>query len=377
LKFKAFPFTLNRELEHENRLKTTQPLQKILIISLSGIGDAVMFSPALRLLRQTYPDATIDLLCMFKGVQEIFQRNTDINTIYFWNFLKEAPLASLRFVLGLRGNYDASISTYPANRWEYNFISFLAGARKRLGHNYNHFNFASLPFLNTHRVQEDDRLHNVEENVKLAELLGVDGSVELPPLQVNLTDADNTNADAWLTQNGLEKISLFIGLHAGSAEFKNQIKRRWSLEKYAALGLQLMKEKNATILLFGGPDELALNKQINALMENRGHIVQSAFMTTAALMKRCSLFVCNDTGLMHVAAGLQVPTVTIFAFTNPAYVYPWKNRHVLVRHPMECSPCFYYSPRSANCKWTEDRFRCITHIEVEEVWQAVEKMIGE
>ncbi|HVN47247.1 MAG TPA: glycosyltransferase family 9 protein, partial [Bacteroidota bacterium] len=185
---------------------------------------------------------------------------------------------------------------------------------------------------------------------------------------------DRAHAAAWLEQSGLTQARGLIGFHAGSAEFKNQIKRRWAPEKYAAIGLRLMREKNATILLFGGADELALNQQINALMDNRGHIVQTAFMTTAALMQRCSLFVCNDTGLMHVAAGLQVPTVTIFAFTNPAYVYPWKNRHILLRHPMECSPCFYYSPRPANCKWKEDRFRCITHIEVDEVWQAVEQM---
>lgn len=356
-------------------MKATQSLQKILIISLSGIGDAAMFSPALRLLRQTYPDATIDLLCMFKGVEEIFQRNADIDKIYFWNFLKASPLASLRFVFGLRGKYDASISTYPANRWEYNFIQFLTGAPKRLGHDYNHRNFSSLSFLNTHRVHEDDQRHNVEENVKLAEVLGVSLPQELPPLQIFTNESDRTHASEWLQQTGIADNSLLIGLHAGSAEFKNQIKRRWAPEKYAALGLQLMKEKQATILLFGGSDELALNQQINALMENRGFIVQTAFMTTAVLMQRCALFICNDTGLMHVAAGLQVPTVTIFAFTNPAYVYPWKNRHILVRHPMDCSPCFYYSPRPANCKWKEDRFRCITHIEADEVWRAVEQIL--
>jgi heptosyltransferase-2 len=168
-----------------------------------------------------------------------------------------------------------------------------------------------------------------------------------------------------------------IGFHAGSAEFKNQLRRRWAPEKYSALGRWLKENYGAAVLLFGGPDELALNEKINAGMKNNGFIVQASFMTTAALIEQCRFFLCNDTGLMHVAAGLQVPIVTIFAFTNPAYVYPWKSRYLMVRHEMECSPCFYYSPRHANCRWKEDQFRCITHIEVEEVKTAVEKMLKE
>jgi heptosyltransferase-2 len=349
---------------------------KILIVSFSGIGDAVMFSPALHLLRTSFPDAQIDLLCMFKGVEEIFLRNPEVQTVSRWDFLHANLLASLRFVLSLRKRYDVSISVYPANRWEYNFINFLIGAKVRLGHEYNHYNLASLYFLNNGRIKENDALHNVEENIELVKLLPVSGKEEIAPLNVQCTDADRHSAGDWLRREGLSQKSFLIGIHAGSAEFKNQFRRRWDPEKYSALGLFLKQRYQAEILLFGGTDELKLNQKINAGMSGIGRIVQTSFMTTAALMEQCKLFVCNDTGLMHVAAGLQVPIVTIFAFTNPAYVYPWKSRYTMVRHEMECSPCFYYSPRHANCRWKEDRFRCITHIEVEEVKAAVEKMIG-
>ena len=99
-------------------------------------------------------------------------------------------------------------------------------------------------------------------------------------------------------------------------------------------------------------------------------------MSSIALMKRCALFVVNDSGLMHIAAGLQLPVVTIFAYTNPKYVYPWKTQYHMVRHELECSPCFYYSPKPATCVWKEDRFRCITHIDVQEVLAAVDGMIN-
>ena len=350
--------------------------KSILIIALSGIGDALMFSPALHLLRQTFPDAQIDILCMFKGVENLYQQNSDINNILRWDFLQTSLSSSFKFVLGLRGRYDISISVYPQNRWEYNIICYLVGAKQRFGHEYNHLNLISLFFLNNNRVHELDSRHNVEENIELVKLLGVKVTTEIPSLTVNLIPADEKNADEWLIKQDIQSQPLFVGFHAGSAEFKNHIKRRWAGEKYAALGIRLIKERNATVLLFGGPDERMLNERINATMNSKGYIVQTPFMTTAALMHRCKIFICNDTGLMHVAAGLQIPTVSIFAFTNPAYVYPWKTHYTMVRHPMECSPCFYYSPRPAQCKWEEDAFRCITHIELDEVWHTVEMMLS-
>ncbi|MBU1422564.1 MAG: glycosyltransferase family 9 protein, partial [Bacteroidetes bacterium] len=162
---------------------------KILVIALSGIGDALMFTPALKLLKQKYPDADIHLLSMFKGVEELYKRNADIGKIYFWDFLKSNLLSSLLFVLKLRhNNYDISINVYPANRWHYNLISFIIGAKKRLGHDYNHLNFRSLNFLNNIRIREDDLRHNVEENVRLTSLIGVGNPDKIPLLQIHLTE---------------------------------------------------------------------------------------------------------------------------------------------------------------------------------------------
>ncbi len=355
------------------KLQNSSP--RILVIALSGIGDALMFSPALRILRKRYPSATIDILCMFKGVEELYKRNSDINTVHFWDFLNTSYICSLKFILSLRKHYDVSINVYPANRWEYNIISFLIGAPLRLAHEYNHLNFYSLYFLNTSRIKEDDSRHNVEENIELVKLLDISVPSTLPSLCVNLTDDDLTAAEQWLQNNNINQQSPIVGFHAGSAEFKNHIRRRWSPENYAELGKILIERYNCAILLFGGPDEYRLNETINKLMNGKAHIVKTSFMTTAALINCCSLFVCNDTGLMHVAAGLQKPIVTIFAYTNPAYVYPWQTTYKMVRHELECSPCFYYSPRPARCKWKENQFRCITGITVDEVLHAVEELL--
>jgi heptosyltransferase-2 len=351
---------------------------KIIIFALSGIGDALMFSPALKLLRQRFPDARIELLAMFKGVAELYERNPDLDKVYFWNFLSSNPFSSLAFIFRLRRKqFDVSFNVYPSNRWPYNLISFLVGAKKRLGHDYHHVNTRSLNFLNNVRVLEDDGIHNVEENRRLVELIGVDAAPELPPLQVMLNETDESAAVEWLQRNNLARGAL-IGYHTGSALFKNHIHKRWGAEKFAQLGELLVTREHATVLLFGGPEEYPLNEGIVGMMGGGGIVVKvPTLMTSVAIMKRCSLFVTNDSGLMHIAAGLQLPMVAIFAYTSPAKVRPWQAHHVLIRRDLPCSPCFYFSPRSAHCIWKEDAWRCITQIEVEEVYRAATGLLHE
>lgn len=345
----------------------------VLIIALSGIGDALMFSPALRLLREQNPSARIELLSMFAGVKELYERNPDIDEVCHWDFLHRFPLASFLFLLTLRRRrYDVTISVYPQNRWPYNLIAFIIGAPKRLGHDYDHVNIRSLNFLNNARIHEDTRRHNVEQNAGLVGLLGVTLPPVLPHLQVRLRPDDEQEAGEWLASNALEPSQTVVGFHAGSALFKKHIHKRWAPEKFAALGRRLSAEQHAAVLLFGGPEEYELNERINRNMGGVGHVVKvSSLSVGAALIARCNVMVCNDAGLMHVASALNVPVVSIFAYTNPRGLYPWRTAHRLVRRDLECSPCFYYSPRAVHCVWKEDRFRCITHIEVEEVWKAI------
>lgn len=358
--------------------------QKIIVLGLSGIGDALMFTPALTLLRKRYESAQIDLLTMYKGVEELFSANGDLDRILYQDFLHANPFSSLRCLLNLRKrHYDISINVYPSNRWHYNAISAVIGAKKRLGHDYNHANARSLNFLNNLRVHEDDRKHNVEENLRLVELLeGTAGSetTDGMPLtmKVGVSDQDKEWAKAWVEENLGPERPRIVGFHSGSSSMKNHERRRWAPEKFAQLGTTLIARSGAVVLLFGGPQEYELNRFINRLMEGKAFCVEApSLMKSVALMKHCSVFVSNDSGLMHIAAGLQIPTVAIFAYTNPNYVYPWKTSSIVVRRDLECSPCFFYSPRPARCKWTEDRFRCITHIEVDEVYTAVGKLINE
>jgi heptosyltransferase II len=351
---------------------------RILINALSGIGDAVMFSPALAVLKKHLPDARIDMLAMFQQVQDIFSTNPHLNDIYFIDFLHQSKFKSLKEVLAIRTNkYDYSVNVYPSNRKEYNLLNLLLGAKKRIATKYNNFSSKNYDFLNSILLKEAIDRHNVLENFGLIKIIAKDAKEEEPgPYEINVKIDDEVHATEYLIDNCLTD-KFLVGFHAGSALFKRHINKRWSAEKYIELAKLLHRKYMAYILLFGTEKEL--NKSIYNEVKSFAYIPKTKTLTeSVALMEKCKLFISNDTALMHIASALKIPQVAIFAYTNYKELHPWKNNHEIVRKELECSPCFFNSPRPVNCIWSgEDEFKCIKTITVEEVFNASVKLVEE
>ena len=126
---------------------------KILINALSGIGDAIMFSPALALLKRLLPDSTIDMLAMYSQVKDIYSSNQYINNIYFIDFLHQSRLKSFKDISAVRRNgYDVSVNVYPSNRKEYNLLNYRFRAKKRIATRYIHYSKGNLDFIDRKSV---------------------------------------------------------------------------------------------------------------------------------------------------------------------------------------------------------------------------------
>ena len=356
---------------------------KILVIALSGIGDALMFTPALKLIAETVPDAEIDVLVMLKGAKDIFERNQNIRNVIYFNFLNESKLSSIKFVLSLRKKYDASINVYPSNRKEYNIINFLIGAKKRAGIEYLRKNPQNFGFLNNVRFTEEDTLHNVQTNILLAERLFELSFYDEPDLEFPLNKDDKEYASSYLNNLRIEEGDFLIGFHPGSATLKNHIKRRWEPEKFAELGKRLINEYNAKILIFGGKEEEKLKNSINEKINSTIQQGQAGSYTintenlpqTAAIIKRCKVFITNDSSLMHVASAMKLTVIAIIGPTNTAYIYPWNTKYKIVSLGLDCAPCFIYSPRPLICFRDDVKFKCIKELNVDMVYQAVKNFI--
>jgi len=350
---------------------------KIVILALSGIGDALMFTPAMQLIRKKFPEAEIDAVVMYKGVNEIFERTGLFTSIFYFDFLSASKFSALRFVLKLRGKYDASINVYPSNRKEYNLINFLIGAKKRAAVRYLRNDFRNLGFLNTVSILENDALHNVEENILLCEKLFKVTFDEPPPLCFPPADEDNTFREKYLHELGVDENDFVVGFHPGCSTLKNHLKRRWAPENFASLGTMLIAQKNAKVFIFGGPDERELQESIKEKIgsPNAFVIETNSLPQTASIMKRCNVFVTNDSSLMHIASALMLKVVAVIGPTNTNYIHPWKTKHRIASLQLDCAPCFFYSPKPLTCTRSDVKFKCIKELGSEKVFEVIESFL--
>ncbi len=350
--------------------------KKVLCMCLSGVGDTLTFTPFLRLLKQARPELEIEVLVMFRASQHMMENNSDVSAVHFIDFIEGGALQSLGKVLKLRRNrFDATIAACPANRAEYNIIQILLGGR-RIGHRYNHVDSINLNRLKNDWIMEDETKHIVENNVGLLPFCGVQAAKKIPALNFPLKTADHAAAEEWIRFHGLEN-QLLVGFHAGSALFKNHIHKRWPKEKFAQLARQLVDQLDARVLIFGGPEEDELKKEIceQADCGQKVFAVDGLKLPeSAALVERCRCMVTNDSALMHISAAMQTPVVALFGYTNPKMLYPWGARHRLIHKELPCSPCFFYSPKPAACHANLD-YACITGIEMEEVFLACQDVL--
>lgn len=356
---------------------------KILVLALSGIGDALMFSPAISLIKSDMPEAEIDVLCMIKGAKEIYEVNPKVNRVIYFNFIKEGLIKSLFFLSKIRKKYDATFNVYPSNRKEYNVISFLIGAKERYAVDYLRMNTVNLGFLNNQTIIENDYLHNVEENLLLAKLFLEHHNISTEDRELRLEIYLDTNsvqfAEEWLEENSIKDSDFVIGLHAGCATLKNHIKRRWEPEKFAQPAEFLIYNYDAKVLLFGGPEEYELNDYIKSLVDSKNiKVVKTeTLLQTAAVMKRSNLFITNDSALMHIASALQLNVIALFGPTNPVYVHPYKTNYKIASLNLECQPCFIYSPKPLTCRRNDLKFKCIKELTVEKVREVIVQFIND
>jgi ADP-heptose:LPS heptosyltransferase len=350
------------------------PIKRILVIPPYGIGDALMTTPAIRNIGERI-DAEITYLHMFRSTFEILRNNPFIKENILFPFLEKSKMEVLRFLIGFRGHSDYSINFYPSNKRDYNIAAFLTGSPVRIGHTYKIRNTRGCHFLKNRTVQEDDNLHCVEENLRLLAFLGIrDRNVY--PMEVYLTEDEEGLALRWLGDLGLGGRRL-IGVHPGTSVFKNQDRRRWPVASFASLIGRLSHELDADFLLFGGTDERPLREELMSLVGSGPNIISvdlPSVRQAAALIKRCSLFISNDSGPMHIAAAAGVPTVAIFGPTNPAWVRPWGVSYRVVRKELSCSPCFRYSPIPLKCVANKG-YSCIRDITVEDIFYACREII--
>jgi len=263
-------------------MQLPQP-RRIIVFCLPGIGDAVLFTPALGLLRRSFPDAHITVMTMFRGTADILATNPDLTEVRHFDFFNAPARESFRCLWQLRReHYDLSIMSFPSNRFEYNCVNRFVGRRWRAAHRYDHQSWRNLWFLNNIVTHEASDRHNVEENLRLIRAIvtrvgATETTPEPPtdrgacirqhPLKLVLPDEDCAHGDAFLSKCGIGSDTMLFGFHTWSSTYKNMTKKCWDKDNFVRLIRKLgSAHPTARFVIFSGPADEAVNEYIKFLV---------------------------------------------------------------------------------------------------------------
>jgi heptosyltransferase-2 len=339
-------------------------IQRLLVRATNWIGDAVMTTPAIRSIRRAFPGARITLLAK-PWVVPIFAHSPHLDRclVYDVQGRHRGIAGRWRLVRDLRaGRFQAAILLQ--NAFEAALITAAAGIPVRIG-----FDTDGRRLLLTHPLRRPPGIRKRHQTeYYLAILAGIGLPAGDARLEIPLAEADRRRAVHRLTAAGIAPGAPLVGLNP-SATFGPA--KQWPEERYAALGDWIAEQYGARVLVFGGPGDQALGQRIAGAM--RRPAVSLAGRTdlaeAMALIGMLDLFVTNDSGLMHVAAALDVPQIAVFGSTNPVTTGPLAPRSRVVRTDVACSPCL-----KPHCRY--GHLDCMQRIGVERLQREVAAILG-
>ncbi len=342
--------------------------RNVLVRGPNWLGDAVMCEPALRGLRQLFPEAEITLLVK-PAIAELFIGHPALARVLIYDDKgRHAGLTGKWTLAGLLRRHRFDLAVLLQNAFEAALLAFLAGVPRRYGYATD-----GRSLLLSQPVAVPDRrtlLHQVEYYWNLLKPLGLSGDPPAPKLIVS--SDEEAAMGRRLVQAGIALSDLVVGINPGSTYGGA---KRWLPERFAEAAsrisriLETEREQRVGVVILGAKGEEVLGREIAARLTAPTAMLSGAttIRELMAATKRCSLLVTNDTGPMHIATAVQVPVVAIFGPTDWRTTSPYGPQHAIVRQPVDCAPCLL-----RECPIDH---RCMTGVSVEMVQEAAETQL--
>lgn len=342
----------------------------ILVSILLNLGDVVMATGALSLLREKYPDARIDVMVRPESA-EILRHNPDINEVLVYRYKSGKFLFNLGDTIReiRRRRYDTYVSMDRRSRSA--LITFLARIPNRIGPSIFSSHYLKPVFwtklLFTRVVpMERSECGNVVEmfQTMLRRSFGIAGSKPVPTLPIVPESA--ARAESILREAG-------GGLVIGMSVRANDSLKTWAPERFAELIKRLKRDFDPFIYITGAPSDRQYIEDLLTLCPDCGVVNlagETSLMDLVALAAKSDLFITLDTGALHLAghSGLS-GIIAIFCSTPPALVRQSVPDCEIIRADVECSPCW---KKPEECP----DHRCMTGITVDMVYDKAATMLG-
>ena len=339
---------------------------KFLIIRLSSIGDIILTSPFVRVLRNRFPGALIDFVTQSQFT-DLLVNNPNIDNIYRYSkrFSKK-DLFELKFKINNNNNFV-----------KYDFIIDLQnnGRSRDISNNMglHIFRFDKRIIYKLKLVYLKIREHNFELipelYIKTASELGV-----LP---------DGKGLELWLDN---EKSSS-VYIPEGKRNEKNNLKRiaiapgaahatkRWQPEKFIELIKLLKKEYNSEFVIIGGSQDIEVSKKISLAVKLPidNYTGNLSLLETTEELSKCDLLITNDSAAMHIAAARKTPVIAIFGSTVQDFGFiPYKTAYQIIEKYIPCRPCSHIGRKVCPKK----HFNCMRLINTDDVLLSIRNLIS-
>lgn len=344
--------------------KQTRPPKKILIMKYFGIGSILLASPLLRAIKRAYPAARIGFLT-FAANQDIVTRLSLVDDIYPlrtgspFHFLADLVTA-VRTIR--RERYDVTIDMEFFAKFS-TIMTYISGSPVRIGYFLRQLWRGNLL---THQIYYNHYKHITEVFGALASPLGIqisDYSLTRP----FFSDTEHAAAGLILEKEGAQKSDVLIGFNVNVSDLS--LERRWPGPQFQALANALLHELDAKLVFIGAPGDRPYVEEVLAELGASPRVVNLAGKTSLGellgIFTRMTLFITNDSGPLHIAAALGVPTLSLFGPETPVLYGPRGEDALVFYKGIYCSPCLsVFNAKTAPCSGQNICMQSITAQEV-------------
>jgi len=350
-----FKYYLKNKTKNENTIDIDK-IENILVISNTAIGDTLFVTPALRMIKEKYPDKRV--IALLNPVNyKLFESNPYIDKIFTYNgkwrsfYITMKKLRKFNIDISFIMNCNEPQATPLTYSIQSKYII-------RIPNLTNEFNFLHY---NPPIARNYDE-HTINTRIKQLEYIGITKK----SYQMELFPNKN-----WFNKvdNYLKKDITYIGLQLGAST----VSRMWFNTHWQQLAELLLEyDKSIELILTGAPNETNLTTQLEKSLKNdRVHNFAGKFdiCSAAGLIGRLRLLVTPDTGPLHIAAAMETDTVAISVAGLASSSNPISNtsKHIFIQKPKTCDPCI-----DKRCKYQE----CMLQITPEEVFENIKHILG-
>lgn len=342
-----------------------QSVKRVLVVRLRSIGDTVLSTPSLIALRRFLPDAQIDIL-LEDWVAPILDGFEDIDNVLTVRSGTVSRLAVAREIR--RRKYDVVFNIHGGTTAT--FFSAATRALHRVGYENYQYSFLYNHLLSSPSdFWKRDATHSAEQQLALLGFVGVPVD-DRPRSRLAVTEAANRSLDVKIRDARLESFVTaypFAIVHP----FAASITKEWPLEKFARAA-EFLKEKGIATLAVGTDQQKRTLSELCSLSRAPVHTLTNLTLPElTAVTARARLFVGNDSGVAHIAAAVQTPSVVMFGSSNRDHWRPWTDApNDVVFEQFSCQPC-----PGRECKEFGEP-RCIQTLSVEKVLSSIDRVLN-